>query len=490
MGLRYKTIRGVGWSALDNVAYFSVTFLVSVVIARLLTPEDFGLLGLTTIFTTISNTLVNGGFSAALIRKKDVSENDYNTVFFINLSASLFIYIILFFIAPLIANFFGKVVLTDLIRVSSLGFIIGSLSIVQKVRLTRQINFKDQTKVTLISSVVGGVVGISFALLGFGVWALVAQSLSNITTRTIILWFVNKWFPRFVFISNCFFNLFGFGWKILIIELIDVLWIELNKVVVGRCYSASTLGQYSQSQNINYLFSGNLTAVIQRVTFPVLSSIQNDKDRMVTAYRKIIKVTVFVTAIVLAFVGSVSEPLLYCLLGPQWHEASTYLPILCICGTIYPLVAVNINMLQVIGRGDQLLGLTVFHKILGLIPLALGVFIGIFPMLYSQFFVLLFTYVLYTFFSGIHIGYDFKMQMKDVAPSFCIAIIVAFSVYFIKYIPLSFWIILPLQILIGSVVFVGISECLCLSEYLEVKSIFISYINKFLKNIISNDKHQ
>ena len=490
MGLRYKTISGVGWSALDNVAYFFVTFLVSVVIARLLTPEDFGLLGLTAIFTTISNTIVNGGFSAALIRKKDVCENDYNTVFFVNLSVSLFIYLILFYLAPLVANFFGEVVLTDLIRVSSIGIIIGSLSVVQKVRLTRQINFKDQTKVTLISSVVGGVVGISLALLGFGVWALVAQSLSNITTRTIILWFVNKWFPRFVFISNCFFDLFGFGWKILIIELIDVLWIELNKVVVGRCYSASTLGQYSQSQNINYLFSGNLTAVIQRVTFPVLSSIQNDKDRMVLAYRKIIKVTIFVTSVVLFFVGSVSEPLLYCLLGPQWHEASTYLPVLCICGTIYPLIAVNNNMLQVIGRGDTLLALTVFHKFLGLIPLALGAFIGIFPMLYSQFFVLLFTYVLYTVYSGVHIGYDFRMQMKDVAPSFCIAIILAFSVYFIKYIPISFWIILPLQILIGTIVFIAFSEFICLEGYQEVKAIIVSYINNYNNKIISNDKHK
>ena len=209
--LKSKTVKGVGWSAIDNVAQMGVTFLVSIVLARLLSPDDYGLIGLITIVTAVCTTLVNGGFSTALIRKKDITDDDYNTAFIVNLGMSLLLYAAVYLCSPFIADFFQREELVPLTRVSSLGLVIGALSLVQQARLTKRIDFKSQTKITLVASVASGVIGIVMALLGFGVWALVAQTLSNQALRTILLWVVNKWIPQLRFSKDSFHDLFGFG---------------------------------------------------------------------------------------------------------------------------------------------------------------------------------------------------------------------------------------------------------------------------------------
>lgn len=200
------------------------------------------------------------------------------------------------------------------------------------------------------------------ALIGFGVWALVAQTLTSQIIRTSLLWVVNKWIPCLRFSSKSFHELFGFGWKMMVSSIIDTIWKELYQVVVGRFYSPATLGQYTRAKGFSQLLSNNLTAVIQRVTYPVLSNIQNEKERMVRAYRKMIKITMFITAISTFFLGAISEPLLYCLIGPKWHEAALYLPLICISASTYPLQAINLNMLQVQGRSDLFLGLEIVKK--------------------------------------------------------------------------------------------------------------------------------
>lgn len=344
-GLKDKTVKGVGWSAIDNVAQYAVTFIVGIVLARLLSSDDYGLIGIITIFTAICTALINGGFSSALIRKKDITDDDYNTAFIVNLGMSLLLYAIIFFSAPFIARFFDRTELVSLTRVSSLGMIIGALALVQQTRLTKRIDFKTQTKITLIASISSGVIGIVMAATGFGVWALVAQSLSSQLLRTILLWFFNKWVPQLHFSGRSFKELFGFGWKMMVSGVLETVWKELYQVVVGKFYSPATLGQYTRAKQFSSLFSSNLTTVVQRVTYPVLSDIQDDKTRMISAYRRIIKTTMFITAICMFFLGAISEPLLYCLIGPKWHEASTYLPLICISASLYPLHAINLNML-------------------------------------------------------------------------------------------------------------------------------------------------
>lgn len=479
--LKDKTVKGVGWSAIDNIVQTGVTFVVSIVLARLLTPDDYGLIGIIAIFTTVCTALINGGFTTALIRKKDATNDDYNTAFIVNLGVSLFLYLIIFLCSPLIACFFRREELVALTRVASFGMVIGALAMVQQTRLTKRIDFKSQTIITIVASVTSGVVGIIMALLGFGVWSLVAQQLVMHSLRTLLLWIVNKWIPRLRFSSKSFHELFGFGWKMMVSSVLDTVWKELYQVVVGKFYSPATLGQYTRSKQFSKLLSQNLTHVIQRVTYPVLSNIQDDKERMVSAYRRIIKTTMFITAISMFFLGAISEPLLYCLIGPKWHEAATFLPLICISGSLYPLHAINLNMLQVQGRSDLFLGLEIVKKIIALGPLAIGVFIGIMPMLYTNILTGIIAYFLNSHYSGKFLGYSSWMQIKDVAPSYGLAFLISLSVFFLKYLPLSNWIILPLQVVVGVIVFLAACKTLKLKEFENLSLLISPYLRKLKK---------
>lgn len=478
-GLKDKTVKGVGWSAIDNVAQYAVSFVVSIVLARLLSPDDYGLLGIIAIFTAVCSAIIDGGLASALIRKKNVTEDDYNTIFILNLAMSFVLYTIIFLCSPLIASFFGREELVSLTRVSSLTMIIGALAIVQQTRLTKRIDFKTQTKITIIASIISGVVGIFMAIIGFGVWALVAQSLTSQTLRTILLWFYNRWMPRLRFSIKSFKELFGFGWKLMVSQLLNTLWQELYQVVVGKFYSPSTLGQYTRAKGFSQLFSKNITSVVQRVTYPVLSEIQEDKDRLKGAYRRIIKLSIFITAISMFMLGAVSEPLLYCLIGPKWHEASTYLPLICIAGSLYPLQAINLNMLQVQGRSDVYLSLEIVKKIIALGPLFVGAFVGILPMLYVNLLTSIICFFLNSYYSGKWLDYSSWDQLRDVAPSYGIATFLALLVYFIKYLPMSNWIILPIQVLSGGFVFFVLCKITRIEEYEEAKTLVSPMVMRF-----------
>ena len=469
--MKHKTVKGLGWSALDNAARYGMQFVIGIVLARLLSPDDYGLLGLVGIFTVVCTALVNGGFTTALIRKKDATDDDYNTVFICNFSMSLLLYAVIFVCAPLIAGFFNRDELIPLVRVSSLGLIIGALGMVQQTRLTKRIDFKTQTKITLVASALSGVVGIGMALAGFGVWALVAQQLTSHALSTIQLYIYNRWLPRLRFSAESFRDLFGFGWKMMVSILLDAVWKELTQVVVGKFYSPATLGQYTRAKHYAKLFSSNLTTVVERVTYPVLSSIQDDKQRMVSAYRRIIRTSMFITAVALFSLGAVSEPLIYCMIGPKWHEAATYLPFLCITFSLYPLHAINLNMLKVQGRSDLFLGLEVIKKIISLAPLFVGAFVGILPMLWVNIFVGIIAYFLNSHYSGRLLGYSSWMQLRDIAPSYTLAIAICLSVWFLKYLPMSYWIILPLQIVVGAVVFFTLCKLFKMNEYKEILDI-------------------
>ena len=466
--LKNKTVKGLGWSALDNAARYGMQFMIGIVLARLLSPDDYGLLGLVGIVTVVCTALVNGGFTTALIRKKNATEEDYNTVFICNLTMSLLLYGVTFLCAPLIADFFSREELTPLVRVSSLGLIIGALGMVQQTRLTKRIDFKTQTKITIVATALSGIVGIGMALTGFGVWALVGQQLTSQIISTILLYIYNRWLPCLRFSIESFHELFGFGWKMMVSILLDAVWKELNQVVVGKFYNPATLGQYTRAKHYAQLFSQNLTAVMERVTYPVLSSIQDDKERMVSVYRRMIRTSMFITTVALFTLSAVSEPLIYCMIGPKWHEASTYLPLICITYSLYPLHAINLNMLQVQGRSDLFLGLEVIKKIITLAPLFIGAFIGIIPMLLTNMVVGIIAYFLNSHYSGCLLGYSSWMQLRDIAPSYALAIAIALPVWFLKFLPLSYWIVLPMQIAVGATVFFACCKLFKMNEYKEI----------------------
>lgn len=487
-GLKKKTIKGVVWSAIDNVSSHAVTFIVGIILARLLSPEDYGLIGIIGIFTAICNCFINAGLASALIRKKDATEDDFNTVFICNLVVSIFLYFVLFLCAPYIADFFERQELTSLIRVSSLGLIIGALAMVQRTILTKRIDFKTQTKITIISVITQGVVGISTAFMGWGVWALVAQGLTAGVVSTVLLWYNNKWFPKWSFSITSFRELFGFSSKMLASNLIDTIWKEINQVVIGKLYSPAALGQISRASGFSSLFSRNITGIVQRVSFPVLSEMQNDPNRLKSGYQKIIRSTMIVTFPCMLLLASVSKPMIITLIGEKWLQAAEFLQIICFSSMLYPLHAINLNMLQVQGRSDLFLRLEIIKKAIAVGPILIGIFVSIYWMLIAGIGTSTIAYYLNSYYSGTMINYGMKEQIKDIGPSFIIGLISAIVAFVPELVFESmnwdvswsqaaiFILVLQLGLGLGSNIF--LCEKMKLPEYIELKKTLLSKLKR------------
>lgn len=469
----------MGWSALENVTRLGVTFVVSIVLARLLSPEEYGLIGILTIFIAIFNAIVDSGFTNALIRKQDATDTDYSTVFYTNLVLSVVLAAVLFFCAKPISVFFERPELVSLTQVMSSVVIINALSIVQRVRTTKAIDFKTQTKITFISSIGSGVIGIVMAYMGYGVWALVGQQISNQLLTTLFFWFYNKWMPKLVFSWSSFKEMWEFGSKLLASGLIDTAWKEVYQVVIGKCYSPATLGLYTRAKQFADLCSSNLTSVVQRVSYPVLSSIQDDRARLKGAYQMVIKTTMLPTFVLMLGMAACAESMINVLIGEQWLECVPMLQIICTYGMLYPLHALNLNMLQVQGRSDLFLKLEIIKKIVGIGPLLLGIFVNIYWMLAGTLVTSLISYYLNAYYSGPFLNYSIKEQVKDILPSFGVAVAMAVPVYTMSFIPLNPFILLPLQIVTGAVITLAICEATKLPEYMELKGI----VNPLIKKI-------
>ena len=476
--LKNKTVKGMGWSALENVTRLSVTFVVSIILARLLSPEEYGLIGILTIFIAIFNAIVDSGFTNALIRKQDATDIDYSTVFYTNLVLSVVLATVLFFCAKPISVFFERPELVSLTQVMSSVVIINALSLVQRVRTTKAIDFKTQTKITFISSIGSGVIGIAMAYMRYGVWALVGQQISNQLLTTLFFWFYNKWMPKLVFSWASFKEMWAFGSKLLASGLIDTAWKEVYQVVIGKCYSSATLGLFTRAKQFSDLCSANLTAVVQRVSYPVLSHIQDDRDRLKRAYQRVIRTTMLPTFVLMLGMAACAEPMIYVMIGEQWLECVPMLQIICTYAMLYPLHSINLNMLQVQGRSDLFLKLEIIKKIIGIGPILLGIFFNIYWMLAGTLIISLISYYLNAYYSGPFLNYGIKEQVKDILPSFGVAVAMAVPVYAMSFIPLSPFILLPLQIVAGAVITLAICEVTKLPEYMELKGIVSPLIKK------------
>ena len=476
--LKDKTVKSVGWSAADTLAKFGISFFVSLVLARLLGPEEYGLIGLLTIFINVSNTIVDSGFSNAMIRKQGIKDIDYCTVFYTNLAFSVFLVCILFFCATPIANFFNRVELVSLMRVLSLVIIINAFALVQETQLIKKIDFKTQTIITIIASLFSGAVGIIMAFCGCGVWSLVGQQLSSRLSNMLFLWIFNKWIPKLQFSWTSFKEMWGFGWKLLVSALIDTVWKEIYHVVVGKFYSPQTLGQYTRAQQFSSMGSSNITSIVSRVSYPVLSSVQDDKTRLKAGYQKVIKTTMFLSFVVMMGMAAIAKPMILVLIGEKWLSCVPFLQIICFSSMLYPLHALNLNMLKVQGRSDLFLRLEIIKKIIGLGPLLLGVFINIYWMLGGGFITGLIAYYLNAYYSGPSLGYSIKEQIKDILPSCIIALTMALIVFPISLLEISPFLVLPIQLLVGASFVIVVSEKIKLSEYLEIKSIILQNFSK------------
>jgi O-antigen/teichoic acid export membrane protein len=367
--LRSKSKKAFAWSAVENIVLKCISFVVMIFMSRRLTPADYGLVGMITIFTAVSAMFVNAGFSTALIRKQNRTEKDLSSVFYFNIVIAVFLYLVLFCCAPLIADFYNEPRLIAITRFSALGLIIGGLTSVQSAIYSAELDFKTQAKSSITSLLASSFVGLAMAYSGFGVWAILISNLVGSIVGSLILWFYSKWRPKLIFSFNAIKELFSFGSKLLASGLLETIYSNMYSLVIGKFFKASTLGYYARAKGFADLPSSNLTVVLQRVTFPMLCTIQDDDERLASVYRRLLKLSAFVIFPCMVGLAALAKPLIITLLNSQWMYTATLLQIVCFSMMWYPIHAINLNLLQVKGRSDLFFRLEIWKKFLAFVCL-------------------------------------------------------------------------------------------------------------------------
>lgn len=415
--LKQRTVNGVIWTTLGRFSNQAIGFTLGLFIARILTPSDYGTVALLTIFFAISNTFVDSGFSTALVRKIDRTERDRSTVFYFNVAVALFFYVVLFFAAPYIAEFYEVPVLTKITRISGLTLVIGAFGGVQRAQLTYRLDFKSLAIVSFCNTVVSGVTGLTLAYKGFGVWALVYAGIASSVVGTILLCLIARWRPTERFSKESFKELFGFGSKLLASGLLDTTYTNMYSLVIGKVFSPATLGNFARAEQYAQFPSSNITGVLQSVTFPVLCEIQNDDERLRTNYRKLLKFSAFIVFPLMVGLSALAYPAIITILTEKWEGAVQYLQIICFAMMWYPIHAINLNLLQVKGRSDLFLRLEIIKKILGVTVLVVTIPMGLLAMCYGRIVTSILCLIINTHYTGKLIGVGSLTQMKDLLPT-------------------------------------------------------------------------
>jgi len=382
--LKQKTKLGFFWGTIEQLSMKGAQFVIGLVLARLLLPADYGLIGMLAIFIAIAQTFTDSGFSIALIQKKNRNETDFATTFFFNIGVSIFFFLTLFFTAPYIAIFYNSPELSLLTKVIAFNIILSSFAVVQRAKLTILLDFKTQAKASFSSVIIGGVVGILMAYRGYGVWALVVQSLIRNGSNTFFLWIMSRWVPKPVFSKASFLELFSFGSKLLGAGLLDTIYRNMYLIVIGKVFDARELGFYTRAQQFQKLPSENISNIISRVTFPVMSSIQDDSEKLSTVYRKFIRLSAFIIFPLMAGLAVISEPLIRLLLTEKWILSVPLLQLLSFAGMLYPIHSINLNILKVKGRSDLFLRLEIIKKIIITIAILITFSFGVKVMVIGQ----------------------------------------------------------------------------------------------------------
>ena len=427
--LRAKALKGVAWSAIDRFSSQGVQFVFSILIARMLLPKDYGIVAMLDIFLAISRTFIDSGFCTALIRKTDRTESDFSTVFYFNVFISIVLYLILWFISPIIAEFYDIPLLERITKIIALTLIFGALSAVQGVHLSIKIDVKSRALISICTTITTGIVGLWLAYSGYGVWALVAQSVISSTMRCLLMWIVVRWMPRLIFSWSSFKNLFGFGSKLLISSLVDTIYNNVYTLVIGKVFTANSLGVYSKASSLANYPSSNITNVLHSVMFPVLSSIQNDLSRLRSAYIKFLRLSAFVVFPLMIGLASLADPVIRFLLTDKWIGAVPFLRMISFALMWYPIHSINLNILQVTGRSDYFLRVEIFKKILGVIILCITIPYGLYAMCLGRIITSIFCLPINTYYTKKIIGYGLVDQIKDLWPLFVHSIIMGLVSY-------------------------------------------------------------
>ncbi|MCC5937202.1 MAG: lipopolysaccharide biosynthesis protein [Lunatimonas sp.] len=434
MSLKKEAGKGIIWVAAERFGQQLIQIVIFIVLARLLSPTEFGLVAMVMIVFEVSQSFIDSGMGQALIRERSITDIDRSTVFWLNILLSGLFYILIYFTATLVADFYDQPDLILLIRVMGLSVFSSGLSIVQRAEMTQRMEFKKQAIAQIPAVLVAGIVSILLAYFGAGVWSLVAQYLLVSMIGAIVLWKVNPIRIRFIFNISAFKRLFGFGYKLLLSGLLATIFNNIYKLVIGKLYAASTLGLYTQAKKIKDLASLNLISVIQKVTYPLLAKTRDNPDRLRVAYRQIILVSSYVIVPLMVFLIVFAAPIMEYVLGPQWIEATSFLQLICISGALFHLHSINLNLLKVYGRSDLFLKLEVYKKIIISIALLIGVQFGIYGVLIGQVISSYISLFINTYYTSKFLKYSVFQQVFDVLKvglfSFPMAVVLLAGVFF------------------------------------------------------------
>ncbi|QIJ04074.1 lipopolysaccharide biosynthesis protein [Shewanella chilikensis] len=378
--LASKTKKGLQWSALERFLTQGIQLAITLYLARLLGPTAFGLVGMLAVFIAIANVFVDSGFTSALIRKTDRTESDLVTAFYYNIAMAGLCYFALYISAPLVSDFYQQAELQTLLRILGLAVLINAFTLIPRVKLNVAMDFKTQAKISVLSVLISGPTAIILAINGYGVWALVAQTLLNASCATFLFNLFVPWLPRGRITKHAFNYLFGYGSKLLLSGLLDVTYNNLYQIIIGKKFSPAVVGQFTQANQLASVPVTTLTGIIQRVTFPLFSQLQDEPDRMANAYRQTLTLSALVIFPLIVALGVIAKPLLTSLLGEQWQDAAALLSVLCLGYMLYPIHSINLNLLQVTGRSDLFLKLEVMKKIIGVTVLLLSIPYGVLAM--------------------------------------------------------------------------------------------------------------
>ena len=429
--LKVKAARGLFWSSVDRFSSQGISFVFSIFLARILDISDYGIVAMIVVFMAVAQAFVDSGFSSALIRKPDLNEEDKSTAFYFNIVVGLACYGILFITSPLIADFYDEPLLSPIIRVTGLSIVFNSLCVVQRALFTIAVDFKTQAIISLACTVISGVVGLVMAYNGYGVWALVAQSTVSTFFNFVLLWLCSRWRPVTRFSKASFRYLFNFGSKLLASGLLDTLYNNAYPIVIGKFYNSAQLGSYSRAQRYASLPSSNITGILQRVTFPVLSLMQDDDERLALNYRRLLRVSAFVVFPLMVMLAAVAAPLIRVMITSKWDGCVGFLQILSLAMMWYPIHAINLNLLQVKGRSDLFLRLEIYKKILGVLILICTIPLGVTAMCWGLVIGSVFSLVMNTYYTGKLIKVGFFIQMKDLLPTLVNSVIMGGIAYYI-----------------------------------------------------------
>lgn len=469
--LRSQTISGLVWKFAERCGAQGVSFVVSIVLARLLAPEDYGTIALVTVFTNILQVFVDSGMGNALIQKKDADDLDFSSVFYFNVVACLVLYGILFVIAPYIALFYGRNDLTPVIRALSLTIVISGVKNIQQAYVSRNMLFKRFFFSTLGGTIGAAIVGIGMAYLGFGVWALVAQQLFNTLVDTVILWITVKWRPKLKFSFSRLKALFSFGWKLLASSLINTVYGNIRQLVIGKMYSSSDLAYFNKGQQFPNLIVTNINTSIDSVLLPVMSKCQDKEEQVRSMTRRSIKISSYIMWPMMIGLFVVAEPFVELILTEKWLGCVPFLRIYCLTYGLEPIQTANLNAIKALGRSDIYMKLEIIKKIVGLLILVVVMKHGVLAIGYSILVYTLFASVMNSYPNKKLLNYSYFEQIRDILPAFVLACVMGCIVYPISMLNLNNILIIILQIFAGVVVYVAGSKIMHMESFEYVLSL-------------------